>query len=76
MVGLTRMRVPKRSEHVAPERIWSFIYDHLELAIAEQRHLNVCVNCAEVFRLCVTCENFDRVIQEIVDDSEDLSVAA
>jgi hypothetical protein len=70
------MKVHQQPKHVPPERIWSFIYDHLELTIAEQRHLNVCLRCADTFKLCVTCENFDRMIREIGVGDEDLSVAA
>jgi hypothetical protein len=62
--------------HVHPKRIWSFIYDQLELEPVEQRHLNVCLDCAEVFKLCVVCENFDLLMRELGVDSDGLSMAA
>jgi hypothetical protein len=69
------MRRLPEPKHVHAERIWSFIYHELELRHEEQRHLNVCVHCAEVFKLCVTCDNFDRVINELRMDPFD-SIAA
>ena len=73
---LTGMKTVERPNHVPLERIWSFIYDNLELAAAEQRHLNLCLYCADVFRLCVTSENFDRMMQEIGENGQERSTAA
>jgi hypothetical protein len=70
------VKVYQQPKHVLPKRIWSFIYDQLELDVAEQRHLNVCMDCAEVFKLCVICENFDRLMRELGVDTEGLSMAA
>ncbi len=55
----------KESKHVHPTRIWSFIYQELELSIEEQRHLNVCVYCADVFKLCVTADSVESVLNEL-----------
>jgi hypothetical protein len=70
------MKVHQRLNHVLPKRIWSFIYDHFELTVAEQRHLNVCLYCADIFKLCVTSENFDQMVREIRTDGDDISAAA
>ena len=51
--------------HVGARRIWSFIYEEIELSLDEQRHLNLCIDCATVFRLCVTCDNFESVLKEL-----------
>jgi len=68
------MRV-KDPKHVHPTRIWSFIYHQLELKIEEQRHLNVCVYCADVFKLCVTTDSIEHVLDELRMDERG-SVAA
>ena len=68
------MRV-KDPKHVQPTRIWSFIYHQLELKIEEQRHLNVCVYCADVFKLCVTTDSIEHVLNELRMDERG-SVAA
>jgi len=68
------MRV-KDPKHVHPTRIWSFIYHQLELKIEEQRHLNVCVYCADVFKLCVTTDSIEHVLNELRMDERG-SVAA
>jgi hypothetical protein len=59
-----RMKL-KPSKHVNPTRIWSFIYHQFELKIEEQRHLNVCVYCADVFKLCVTADTVEQVLNEL-----------
>ena len=58
-------RVKGAPKHVSPRRIWAFIYEQLELLAEEQRHLNMCIECAEIFKLCVTCENWEQVLAEI-----------
>jgi len=68
------MRV-KDPKHVHPTRIWSFIYHQLELKIEEQRHLNLCVYCADVFKLCVTADSIEHVLNELRMDERG-SVAA
>ena len=68
------MRV-KDPKHVHPTRIWSFIYHQLELKIEEQRHLNLCVYCADVFKLCVTADSIEHVLNELRMDDRG-SVAA
>jgi len=65
----------KDCKHVHPNRIWSFIYHQLELKIEEQRHLNVCVYCADVFKLCVTTDSIEDALNELRMD-ERSSVAA
>jgi hypothetical protein len=69
------MRPPLQPKHVPPERVWSFIYDQIELSETEQRHLNVCVHCAEIFKLCVISDSFDRMMREIAVGHEDLLAA-
>jgi hypothetical protein len=69
--GLRKMKPPAQKNHVPPRRIWSFIYDNMELDVPEQRHLNICLYCADVFKLCVTTESYDRMMREIpAEDSE------
>jgi len=63
------------TSHPRVERIWSFIYDEADLSLDEQRHLNVCLECATVFRLCVTCDTLDCVLKEL-DRYEDTASAA
>jgi|SoiMethySBSTD1v2_1073268.scaffolds.fasta_scaffold1939891_1 hypothetical protein len=55
----------RAQKHVTPRRIWQFIYEQVELRIEEQRHLNSCMRCAEVFRLCVICETWEQVLKEL-----------
>jgi hypothetical protein len=72
---LTQMRPQLQRNHVPPRRIWSFIYESFELDVAEQRHLNVCMHCADVFKLCVTSESFDRMIRQLPAEDEDILAA-
>lgn len=65
----------KASKHVHPTRIWAFIYQQLELKIEEQRHLNLCVYCADVFKLCVTADSIEQVLNELRMDEQG-SIAA
>ena len=67
------MRPHPQANHVPPKRIWSFIYESLELPVFEQRHLNACMYCANVFRFCVTCESFEQMMREISGENEVLA---
>ena len=62
-------------QHVTPGRVWGFIYDQLELGSEEQRHLNLCVECADVFRMCVTRDSLECVLQELAEYSDAVEAA-
>lgn len=55
--------------HLPIERIWAFIYQQLELGLEEQRHLNLCLKCANSFRLCVTSDTLDHAVRELDGDA-------
>lgn len=75
MIVRLKMKTRAQQSHVTPKRIWSFIYESFELGVPEQRHLNICLHCAEVFRLCVTSDTFERVVRQLPAETGDSQAA-
>jgi len=69
------MKPQAQRNHVHPTRIWSFIYKSLELRVPEQRHLNICMYCADIFKLCVTSETYERVIEQMPSEDDESRAA-
>ena len=50
------------NEHVPPPLVWSFLYREGELSAHDRKHILECVECMEMFVICMKSKNFPEAM--------------